>query len=162
MLWDIGFSLLLDLIVTIILYASFAPTAHLVSECSEELYTAGVVIWAYMVFFTIRDVVTGLMAVFTTQAHTWSYAIRFIWAGFIDGVVLLGLTIWVTTFVANPQPRECSAQDSQIENWWITCIVFLVAYWLYAIYALVITGIMWCVCCMLCCLVCCGGGPGMR
>lgn len=139
----------------LVLYLVFSASATDVQACSSELYTAGMVIFWYQVFFAIRDLTTMFCLLPCDNSHALSYPLRAFNAGAIDGFALGGLTIWLTTFIANPQPRECAADFTYAENWWVVCVIFLVIYWIYVVYCWIVGG---CICVISCIVIAAAAG----
>ena len=123
-----------------------------VKECSEQLYSGGLVLWYYMLFVASRGIATGLSCMFAKKPKSMANWLNFMFSG-LDAIGLTVIVIWITTWLNSNEIRECRSSNEDIMAFWQTMLWSIVVLWVYVAFLLLIW-ILICSCVgIFCCLM---------
>lgn len=73
----------------------------------------------------------------------------------VDSICITVISIYVSMMMAKPDVGDCASEIRAADDWRITCIVFLIAFWMYALYS-ILMGFCLSIVMLIVCLGMCG------
>ena len=141
---------IMDLILISLIFAIFVPRTDVTKNCSPSLYSAGVALCIYNVFFVLRNLAICTMSYFSKSPVFYSNFARL---GFvcIDCCAYTAIVIWATTLIADDESLACKGSDDGIAEFWylVVCLVAwgylqLLLEWLVCLVAFFVTCLFGC------------------
>ena len=141
---------IVDLILVTMITAIFIPRADVTKRCSPNLFTAGIALCIYNVFFVLRNLAICTMSYFSKSPIYYSSVARL---GFvcIDCCAYTAIVIWATTLIVDEESLACKESDDEINEFWYMIICFVVWGYLQLFLEWLVCLISFFICCLFGC-----------
>ena len=104
------------------------PRAQVTKECCSDLYSAGVAICIYNLFFVVRNIFICAFSYNTKNPVKTSLLSRLAFIC-IDCLAYTVIVIWATVQVTSENATRCKDQIQEVsEFWWMVLIVCVIGY----------------------------------